>query len=77
MKIRLETERLIIRPFIFEDAEHVHPYFSDPEVMARIPSGVSPSIEETRRRMQKILGVQKKFGYSLMAVIEKKSGLII
>lgn len=77
MNIQIETERLIIRDFTADDAESIHRYFSDPEVMARIPSGISENLEKTRQRLDKILCVKEKFGYSLMAVIEKASGEII
>jgi len=76
MKNKLETDRLIIRPLTVEDAHEIHGYFSDPAVYEHIPPNPSTSLEETREKLGKIIGMSAKFGGS-MAVIEKSSGQII
>ncbi|MGA2971254.1 MAG: GNAT family N-acetyltransferase [Candidatus Bathyarchaeia archaeon] len=77
MKLPLETERLWIQLFRLEDAERLHIVFSDPEVMARIRAGPSPSIEVTRQRLARIMEHQDKNGFSMWALIEKGSGVLI
>jgi len=73
----LETKRLYIRLFKHEDAEALHKIFGDPEVMKRIPSGPSPSIEVTQQRLENIMKLQKEHGLSLWALIEKETGVLI
>lgn len=48
----IETDRLALRPFVPEDAEAVHAYRGDPEVM-RFTGGPDRSIEETRRTIER------------------------
>ena len=76
-ELPLETTRLLIRPFEEADLEAFHVIFGDPEVMARIPSGVSQDLEHSRRRMQKMIDHQNEHGFSLWALIEKSSGELI
>lgn len=45
--------------------------------MERIPGGPSPSLQDTQRRLMKIIEHQNKHGFSLWAVIEKNSGKLI
>ena len=60
MEFLLETNRLYIRAFRFEDDKELHQVFGDPKVMERIPSGPSPTLEETQRRLVKIIKHQEK-----------------
>jgi RimJ/RimL family protein N-acetyltransferase len=73
----LETARLLIRPFDEDDLEAFHVIFGDPEVMARIPTGVSRDIEHSRTRLQRVIDHQKEHGFGLWALIEKSSGELI
>jgi ribosomal-protein-alanine N-acetyltransferase len=77
MTVRLETERLVIRSFTLDDAERFHNTLGDERVMARIPSGVSPSVEDTKERIKRIMDREKRDGFSLMAIIEKYTDEII
>ena len=77
MELPLETERLRIRLFRLEDAERLHTVFGDPEVMARIQAGPSPSLEVTRQRLATIMEHQDKNGFSLWALIGKGSEVLI
>jgi ribosomal-protein-alanine N-acetyltransferase len=72
-----ETPRLFLRHFEPDDAEELHTVFGDPKVMERIPGGPSPSLQETRRRLMKIIEHQQKHGFSLWAIVEKNSGKLI
>jgi len=74
MNFILETKRLLIRPFRSDDAAQLHTIFGDPEVMARIPNGPSPSLEVTRQRLARIMEHQHKNGFSLWALIGKDTG---
>ena len=50
----LQTERLVLRPWREEDAEHLYRYAKDPEV--GIPAGWAPhgSVEESRRILREV-----------------------
>jgi len=73
----LETQRLYIRPFRAEDAEALHMVFGDARVMERIPGGPSPTLQETQRRLAKIMAHQEKHGFSLWALIDKENGNLV
>ena len=77
MSFRLETKRLYIRPFRIEDASELHKIFGDSKVMEHIPSGPSQRLEETQRRLAKIIEWQEKDGFSLWALIHKETGKLI
>ena len=77
MNFRLETKRLYIRPFRIDDTHALHQIFGDVRVMARIPSGPSLTLDETRRRVEKIIEWQDKDGLSLWALEHKDSRFLI
>lgn len=66
----LETARLELRPFVTEDAEAVHGYRRDPEVM-RFTGGPDRSLEETRRAIETYCRCQSRYGFSKWAVLMK------
>ena len=74
MPERLETERLVLRPFAEDDAEAAFRWFGDPEVMRFIPTGADQSVEETRRRLARYREHQARHGFSKWIVRERTSG---
>jgi ribosomal-protein-alanine N-acetyltransferase len=77
VSFRLETNRLFIRPFLRRDARALHKIFGDVRVMERIPSGPSRTLEETQRRLDKIMEWQEQYGFSLWALEHKDDGTLI
>ena len=77
MPLPLETNRLFIREFTENDAEAFHATLGDPKVMGRIPGGPSSSVEETRKKIQKIIKYYQKWGCCMWALILKESGEMI
>jgi RimJ/RimL family protein N-acetyltransferase len=77
MGFPIETERLVLRLFTLDDLEAMHALFSDAEVQRYVPSGVSPSLEVSRQRLEKLMGFQEKFGMTSWPVVEKASGLVV
>ncbi len=57
--LRLETERLILREFIYSDWRDVHEYSSDPEVVRFLEWGPN-SREETVKFVEGALGCQRE-----------------
>lgn len=77
MNIRIETERLIMRPFQEEDVERLFLLDSNPEVMKYV--GQKPlSQKEQSSEVIKMLHKQyEEKGIGRWAVIEKESNLLI
>ncbi|MBU7003987.1 MAG: GNAT family N-acetyltransferase [Theionarchaea archaeon] len=71
------TDRLLIRPLTTWDAEELHEILGDPVVMARIPSGASGSLDETKKRLTKIIESYELHGYGLWAVLRRDNGRLI
>jgi ribosomal-protein-alanine N-acetyltransferase len=72
----ITTERLIIRPFLLADFEAIHAVWSDPAVMAPIPSQAF-SRESSWARLTEKLRHQARHGFSKWAVTEASSGTVI
>ena len=76
MKILLETERLILRPFTPADAEHLYKLDNDPEVMRYINGGTPTSREIIKNDiLPGFLRYDDRFpGYGFWAAVEKSRG---
>jgi len=72
----ITTGRLIIRPFLQADFEAIHAVWSDPAVMALIPSQPYDR-EQSRARLTDKLRHQAQHGFSKWAVTEASSGAVI
>jgi ribosomal-protein-alanine N-acetyltransferase len=77
MGLPLRTDRLLIRPLSPGDLEPFHEVFGDPEVMSRIPSGVSRDVEHSAERLAWLIDHHDKHGFSLWAVEELETGEMI
>ena len=73
---RLETDRLILRPFTEDDVDALVELDSDPDVMFFITGGRAPPREEVETDiLPAFLRYQKQpSGYGFWAAIEKESG---
>ena len=70
--MRLDTERLVIRTFVPDDADALHErVFSLPEAMRFIPQGAVTEIERTRRSVQRYIEHDAAHGFSLWAVLDR------
>ena len=77
MNIRIETERLILRPFQEDDVDRLFLLDSNPEVMKYV--GQKP-LTKKEQSAEVIKMVQKQYaekGIGRWAVIEKESNLLI
>lgn len=73
--MRTETKRLVLRPLTMDDLEALHEILGDPVSMAHYPSAFSP--EKTRRWILWNLENYETYGFGLLAVVLKDSGLFI
>jgi RimJ/RimL family protein N-acetyltransferase len=75
--LRLETERLILRPFEPGDAEDIHAVYSDPTTFEYLRAGPSESIEDTREVLARLEQRLRERGFAMGAVVERSSGRVI
>jgi len=77
MTITLETDRLLLRPYIAEDAQAFFELDSDPEVMKYIGLPPVTDIEKTKEIIRKVQQQYVDYGLGRFAVIEKASDTVI
>jgi RimJ/RimL family protein N-acetyltransferase len=77
MRARIETDRLILRPFELSDAEAAFGWLGDPVVMRFTPTGHDKSIEETKRRLVAFVNHQQAHGFSKWLVLDRGPGVAI
>lgn len=70
--LRLETERLILRPLLREDYEPYLAFCADEETMRTLGGVQPPSV--AWRGFCSLAGAWQLFGFSMFSVIEKSSG---
>jgi RimJ/RimL family protein N-acetyltransferase len=75
MKVIAETERLLLREYVEDDAEALFRLNSDPEVMRFVPDGPLPSIEAARKTLSdRSIADYRKHGFGRWACILKSTG---
>jgi ribosomal-protein-alanine N-acetyltransferase len=75
--LRLDTERLILRPLEQADAEDLHAVHSDPSTFEYIGSAPAQSLDETRARIARVAASFEEHGFAMAAVVERASGRVI
>ena len=63
----IETERLILRPFLESDAADVYEYLKEPAVNC-FASMKLHSLDEAKAEMKKWAGILKKMGYTVKSI---------
>ena len=70
----IETERLILRPFVPSDLHEYHRHiYSDADVMRYLPGGKPRPREATQKVLEFAIQHGEEFGYTLWAVIDKEN----
>lgn len=77
MRSRIETRRLVLRPFEPADVEAAFGWFGDPTVMRFTPTGPDTSIEQTKARLANYQAHQTTHGFSKWVILERQSGCAI
>ena len=74
--IVLETERMVLRRFVEEDAPLLLELDSDPEVVRFVDVGLSPDLDKIRNELIPYLlnYYERNVGFGVWAAIEKASG---
>jgi RimJ/RimL family protein N-acetyltransferase len=74
----LETERLVLRPFVLEDAEAFLRMNSEPEIIRYTYQSALSSLEEAVDLMKRVpLKDYQTWGYGRLAVVLKETGEVI
>lgn len=70
----IESKRLKIRPFLFNDIGQKFDWFFDSDVMKWIPGGPDLSMSEHRKRIKNYVTHFEEFGFSKYLLTDKLSG---
>ncbi len=73
----IETERLVIRPFIHTDLEDMHHYCSDPQTSIYTSWNAHQNKEETKQFIAQILLAYKQKKLAPWAIVHKESAKMI
>jgi RimJ/RimL family protein N-acetyltransferase len=75
--VRLETERLLLRPLSLEDLDVFAAFYSDPEVMRYLGAGRTLSPDETAASFRRMLRSFELDGFGQLAVERAKNGELV
>src|SRR5712692_7785795 len=73
MRLKIETNRLILRPFEPTDAEAAFGWFGDPVVMRFTRTGPDTSIGQTKTRLDKYREHQIAHGFSKWIIVDRRT----
>jgi len=75
--ISLETERLVLRPPLAEDANALASMYADPEVMRYVGDGRTFTPEETKRSVRRMMDGWDADGFGLFTTVLKDNEAVI
>jgi RimJ/RimL family protein N-acetyltransferase len=73
----LETERLLLRAPVPEDAEPLAPMYADPEVMRYLGQGRTLKPRETEQSVQRMIAGWEVDGFGLFTTVRKEDETVI
>ena len=75
--VALETDRLVLRAPVPEDAETLAPMYADPEVMRYVGDGRTLTRAETERSVRRMIERWEADGFGLFTTVRKEDGAVI
>jgi RimJ/RimL family protein N-acetyltransferase len=75
--LRLETDRLLLRAPVPEDAEALAPMYADPEVMRYVGDGRTLTRAQTERSVRRMIERWEADGFGLFTTVRKEDGAVI
>jgi [ribosomal protein S5]-alanine N-acetyltransferase len=75
--LRLETERLLLRPLSLDDLDHFAAFYADPEVMRYLGAGRTLSRDETEQSLRRMFRSFDVDGFGQLAVERREDGELI
>lgn len=73
----LETERLVLRQPVADDADALAPMYADPEVMRYVGDGIALTREETDRSVRRMIEAWEADGFGLFTTVRKADEVVI
>ncbi len=73
----VETERLLVRPFVPADATALFAVYGDPEVMRFIPGGPLADLDTVTAALETYAREQERRGFTFWALVERETGLVV
>jgi ribosomal-protein-alanine N-acetyltransferase len=73
----IETERLVLRAPVPEDAEALAPMYADPEVMRFLGDGRTLTPKETARSVKRMIDGWEEDGFGLFTTVRKEDQTVI
>jgi len=75
--VSLETERLLLRAPVADDAAALAPMYADPEVMRYVGDGRPLTRAETERSVKRMIQRWEADGFGLFTTVRKEDGAVI
>lgn len=75
--MRLETERLVLRPLAPDDIDALEPFYADPEVMRYIGTGETASRDGAAESIARMIQRFEADGFGQLAVVRREDGAVI
>jgi RimJ/RimL family protein N-acetyltransferase len=75
--VSLETERLVLRAPVLDDAEALAPMYADPEVMRYVGDGRALTRAETEHSVRRMMQRWEADGFGLFTTVRKDDGAVI
>ena len=75
--LQLETDRLLLRAPVPEDANALAPMYADPEVMRYVGDGRTLTLAETERSVRRMIDRWDADGFGLFTTVRQEDGAII
>ncbi len=75
--MRLETERLVLRPLTLSDLDELAAFYADSEVMRFIGSGGAIDRDRSRQSLERMIGNFKAEGFGQLGVERKDDGALM
>lgn len=75
--VSLQTDRLVLRAPVPEDAETLAPMYADPEVMRYVGDGRTLTRAETERSVRRMIERWEADGFGLFTTVRKEDGAVI
>jgi ribosomal-protein-alanine N-acetyltransferase len=73
----LETDRLVLRPPVPEDAEALAPMYADPEVMRFLGNGRTLTRDETERSVERMISGWEADGFGLFTTVRREDDTVL
>jgi RimJ/RimL family protein N-acetyltransferase len=75
--VSLDTDRLLLRAPVAEDADALAPMYADPEVMRYVGDGRTLTRAETERSVRRMIERWEADGFGLFTTVRKEDGAVI